>query len=121
MYNVAIIGYGYWGPKLARNIQNSNNFKINFIVDKSDKNLNIAKTNFPLCKLSKDYKNIDHEKVDLVVISTPTITHFKIANYFLKKTNVLIEKPVALSIKDVKKLENISKIFTIGQSGLQLS
>jgi len=109
MYNVAIIGYGYWGPKLARNIQNSNNFKINFIVDKSDKNLNIAKTNFPLCKLSKDYKSIDHEKVDLVVISTPTITHFQIANYFLKKTNVLIEKPVALSIKDVKKLENISK------------
>ena len=74
MFKVAIIGYGYWGPKLARNIQNSNNFKIKFIVDKSTKNLNNAKKDFPLCKLLKSYKSIDYKKVNLVVISTPTIT-----------------------------------------------
>ena len=33
MYNLALIGYGYWGPKLARNIQNSNHFKIKYIID----------------------------------------------------------------------------------------
>tara|TARA_B100001057_G_scaffold495931_1_gene596052 strand:- start:99 stop:1019 length:921 start_codon:yes stop_codon:yes gene_type:complete len=109
MFNVAIIGYGYWGPKLARNIQNSNNFKIKFIVDKSTKNLNKAKKDFPLCKLLKNYKSIDYKKVNLVVISTPTITHYEIANFFLKKTNVLIEKPLALSLTGVKKLENIAK------------
>ncbi len=109
MFNVAIIGYGYWGPKLARNIQNSNNFKIKFIVDKSTKNLNKAKKDFPLCKLLKNYKSIDYKKVNLVVISTPTITHYEIANFFLKKTNVLIEKPLALSLAGVKKLENIAK------------
>ena len=109
MFNVAIIGYGYWGPKLARNIQNSNNFKIKLIVDKSTKNLNKAKKDFPLCKLLKNYKSIDYKKVNLVVISTPTITHYEIANFFLKKTNVLIEKPLALSLAGVKKLENIAK------------
>ena len=31
-YKVAIIGYGYWGPKLARNVDNSNQFKIKYIV-----------------------------------------------------------------------------------------
>ena len=36
-FKVALIGYGYWGPKLARNIQNSNNFEINHIIDKSKK------------------------------------------------------------------------------------
>ena len=85
MYNVALIGYGYWGPKLARNIQNSNNFKINFIVDTSKKNLNIAKKNFPLCKLLNNYKSLDCKKIDLVVISTPTITHFQIAKFFPKE------------------------------------
>ena len=37
MYKVAIIGYGYWGPKLARNFQNSNYFNVKYIVDKSKK------------------------------------------------------------------------------------
>lgn len=105
---VAIIGYGYWGPKLARNIQNSNNFDIEFIIDTSLNNLNKAKKNFPLCQFYKDYRKFDSKKVDLVVISTPTKTHFKMANYFLNKTNVLIEKPLALKLNDVVKLEKLS-------------
>ena len=105
---VAIIGYGYWGPKLARNIQNSNNFDIEFIIDTSLNNLNKAKKNFPLCQFYKDYRKLDSKKVDLVVISTPTKTHFKIANHFLNKTNVLIEKPLALKLNDVLKLEKLS-------------
>ena len=47
-YNLALIGYGYWGPKLARNIQNSNKFKISYIIDNSRKNFNLAKKDFPL-------------------------------------------------------------------------
>ena len=105
---VAIIGYGYWGPKLARNIQNSNNFDIEFIIDTSLNNLNKAKKNFPLCQFYKDYRKFDSKKVDLVVISTPTKTHFKMANHFLNKTNVLIEKPLALKLNDVVKLEKLS-------------
>ena len=105
---VAIIGYGYWGPKLARNIQNSNNFDIKFIIDTSLNNLNKAKKNFPLCQFYKDYRKLDSKKIDLVVISTPTKTHFKMANHFLNKTNVLIEKPLALKLNDVVKLEKLS-------------
>ena len=105
---VAIIGYGYWGPKLARNIQNSNNFDIEFIIDTSINNLNKAKKNFPLCQFYKDYRKLDSKKIDLVVISTPTKTHFKMANHFLNKTNVLIEKPLALKLNDVVKLEKLS-------------
>ena len=105
---VAIIGYGYWGPKLARNIQNSNNFDIKFIIDTSLNNLNKAKKNFPLCQCYKDYRKLDSKKIDLVVISTPTKTHFKMANHFLNKTNVLIEKPLALKLNDVVKLEKLS-------------
>ncbi len=106
--NVALIGYGYWGPKLARNIQNSNYFNIKYIVDNSKKNLDIAKKDFPLCKLVSNYKKLDKDKLDLVVISTPTKVHYKMANYFLSYTNVLIEKPLALKLKEVVKLENKS-------------
>ena len=109
MYNLALIGYGYWGPKLARNIQNSNRFKIEYIIDKSNKNLNSAKKDFPLSKLLKDFKKLDISNIDLVVISTPTKTHFQMANYFIRYTNVLIEKPLALKLIDVVNLEKKAK------------
>ena len=105
IYNVALIGYGYWGPKLARNIQNSNKFQIHSIVDTSIKNLEIAKKNFPLSKLYKNYQKINKDTIDLVIISTPTKFHFKIADYFLKFTNVLVEKPLALNLREVFLLE----------------
>lgn len=109
MLNVALIGYGYWGPKLARNIQNSNNFRIKYIVDSSKKNLENAKKDYPLSILYQNYKKLEIKNLDLVVIATPTKTHYEMANYFLNYTNILIEKPLALKFKEVVKLEEKSK------------
>ena len=111
-FKVSIIGYGYWGPKLARNFQNSNFFNLFSIIDISKKNLMNARRDFPLAKIGTDYKlSLNKSNISLVVISTPTKTHFKIAKYALeKKINVLVEKPLSLSIKEVKILENLAKI-----------
>ena len=106
---IAIIGYGYWGSKLARNFHNSNNYKVEYIVDNSKKNLLKAKLNFPITKLLVNYKYLNLKNIDLIIIATPTKTHFSLAKYFLKYTNVLIEKPMSLKYKNVIKLENISK------------
>ncbi len=109
IYNVAIIGYGYWGPKLARNFQNSNHFKVKYIIDNSKKNLFKAKIDFPLAKLYKNYNFLKKNSVDLVVIASPTKSHFIIAKYFLNKCHVLVEKPLSMSLREVKLLEKISK------------
>ena len=101
MYKVAIIGYGYWGPKLSRNVNNSNKFNIEYIIDQSKKNLERAKKDFPLSKLLTDYKDLKKNDIDLVIISSPTKTHYNIAKHFLKFTNVLVEKPLSLKSKDV--------------------
>ena len=110
-FKVSIIGYGYWGPKLARNFQNSNFFNLSSIIDISKKNLIKAKRDFPLAKIGNDYKqSLNKLNISLVVISTPTKTHYQIAKYALqKKINVLVEKPLSLSIKEVKILENLAK------------
>jgi len=108
IYKVALIGFGYWGPKLARNINNSNNFKIEYIIDNNKKNLDKAKKDFPLSKKLQNYKSLNNDIIDLVVISSPTKTHFNIASYFLKSCNVLIEKPLSLNSKDVIKLEKLA-------------
>ena len=107
---VCLVGYGYWGPKLARNFQNSNFFNLISISDKSKSNLIKAKKDFPLINTSTDFKKLITKNIDLVVIATPTDTHFKIAKIALeKKKHILVEKPISLSTADVLKLKKISK------------
>ena len=108
-FRVALIGYGYWGPKLARNINSSNMFKIDYIIDSSKKNLEKAKKDFPLSKLLKNYINLKKNDIDLVVISSPTKTHYKITKHFLGFSHVLVEKPLSLNSKDIIDLEKIAK------------
>ena len=108
-FRVALIGYGYWGPKLARNINNSNNFKIKYIIDNSKKNLDKAKIDFPIAKLLKNYNSLKKNDIDLVVISSPTKTHYKIAKHFLDFSHVLVEKPLSLNSKDIVDLERKAK------------
>ena len=80
-------------------------------IDASKKNLIKAKRDFPLANIGRDYKqSLNKLNVSLIVISTPTKTHFQIAKYALeKKINVLVEKPISLSIKEVKILESLAK------------
>lgn len=53
---------------------------------------------------------IDTEKPDLVSIATESGTHAEIALYCIEQgTNVIIEKPIAMSMEDVDKIIEISK------------
>ena len=39
MLNVALVGFGYWGPNIARNINNNPNLNLHTICDMIDENL----------------------------------------------------------------------------------
>jgi len=108
---VSLVGYGYWGPKLARNFQNSNFFNLVSIIDISGKNLKKAKKDFPLAQVSKNYNDILKTKnTSLVVIASPTKTHFKIAKFALEnKKHILVEKPLSISLKEVERLESLAR------------
>ena len=110
MYNTCLIGFGYWGQKLARNFQNSELFNIISICDNKKKNLKIAKKNYPSINYYNDYKSaIRNNSINLVIISSPTITHFKIAKFALHNSkNVLVEKPLSLSLSQVINLNRIA-------------
>ncbi len=111
MLNVALVGYGYWGSKLARNFQNSESFNLRVVADKNPKNLSLAKKNYPLISGYINYKKgIIQDDIDLVIISSPTISHFKIAKFSLENSkHILVEKPLSLSLNEVKKLNKLAK------------
>ena len=111
MLNISIVGYGYWGSKLARNFHNSAYFDILSIVDKKKINLIKAKKSLPHAECQHDYKKaIKNDLLDLVIISTPTSSHYNIAKFALENfKNILVEKPICLSLKQVKLLNKIAK------------
>ena len=115
MLNVSIIGYGYWGEKLARNFQNSSYFDILSISDKKKSNLTLVHRSLPNVECYQNYKRaINNDLLDLIVISTPTSSHFKIAKYALEKSkHILVEKPICMSLKQVKILNKIDKFDNI--------
>ena len=111
MYNACLIGHGYWGEKLARNFSNSEFFNLVSIVDTKKQNLNSAKKKYPSIDLNENYIDaIKNSLLDLVIIATPTSTHFKIAQFALENDkHILVEKPLSLSLLEVKKLNKIAK------------
>jgi predicted dehydrogenase len=61
------------------------------------------------------------DKVDAVTIATPTVTHLKLAKIFIKnKIAVLVEKPLAVNVKEGKKIVALAKknesVVAVGHS-----
>ena len=55
MLNLGIIGYGYWGPNVARNISNCKGTKLVSICDMNENRLKLAKSTYPSIK---DYSEL---------------------------------------------------------------
>ena len=113
-FNVLIVGFGYWGPILAKNFQSSIQFNIYSICDSNLTNLNKAKNIYPNSVYYNSYnKALNNKKIDIVIISTPTNTHYKIAKTaLLKKKHVLFW--IRAQQKFQKCVQNWSKLAPKG-------
>lgn len=122
MLSCALLGYGYWGPNIARSITKLRNVNLSAICDQDQQKLLQAKVLYPQVFLSVNPEKIfDDPKIDAVIIATPASSHFKLSLNALKKNkHILIEKPIATSLKEVvslKKLnEKMNKIVMVGHT-----
>ena len=115
--NYLLIGYGYWGPNVARNINKSKISNLKAVVDldknsiKNAKNDNVSESY--LDSIEKLNSEIMKE-VDVIVVTTPPSSHFKIINKLSKyKKTFLIAKPLCTSAKEVEKIEKLVKKFNL--------
>ena len=104
----ALIGCGRISPNHIQAAMN-NNLEIAAICDINPANMDDKKAKFELpdsVKLYTDYKEmIEHEKPELVAIATESGKHATIALDCIEKgCNVIIEKPIALSLEDADKI-----------------
>jgi predicted dehydrogenase len=109
--NVAIIGFGYWGPNLVRNFSSVADCKVKYVCDFRAERLDTVKRQYPAVLTTNDFDTVLNDvEVDAVVIATPVFTHFELAKKaLLKGKNVLIEKPMTSTSDEAKELYDLSQ------------
>ena len=110
MINIAVIGFGYWGPNLARNFNNSSKLNLVAICDFASDRLEVAKKIFPHVKLTNDLDEIFHDSsIDAIAIATPVSTHFELAKNALESgRHIWVEKPLVESSDRAKILIDLA-------------
>jgi predicted dehydrogenase len=107
--NVALIGYGYWGPNLARNIALNPSYNFVGIVDQDDKRRQVAQSLHDVSTYSSFDEVKYIEKLDLVVICTRPSSHKFLASQFIEnQINVLVTKPCGISSTDAKEISTLA-------------
>lgn len=94
--SVALIGYGYWGPNLARNLCALPGVRLARLCEKDARRCAEAQQRYPWLLTDNDAASVfADEQVDAVVIATSLATHFELAQAALAAgKHVLLEKPM---------------------------
>jgi predicted dehydrogenase len=102
--NLAIVGYGYWGPNLVRNFSTVPNCALKLVIDGRLERLNIVQKTYPSVEISTDVNDaFSRTDIDAVIIATPVFTHFEFAKKALEAgKHVLIEKPMTSSVAEAE-------------------
>lgn len=104
---VGVIGYGYWGQKLAAKFKEIG--VLTSICDLNDKRMEQALNDYMVTPWPNYKEMLAHSPIDAVAIATPPETHFEIAKYCLQERfHVLCEKPLATSSEQAKELEDLA-------------
>jgi predicted dehydrogenase len=102
----ALIGYGYWGPNLARNLYQNKAARLAVVCDSAAERLKDIPRLFPGAQPASDAAAVFGDPaIEAVVISTPVRSHYALAKAALEHgKHVLVEKPLALSSAESSEL-----------------
>lgn len=117
MINFGLVGVGYWGPNLARNLNNTENATLAWVSDIDDQAFRKITALYPSVKTTTDLAQmLNAPDLDAVVVATPARTHFEITKQCLMAgKHVLVEKPLAMTTEQCDEL-----IDTAGSRDLKL-
>jgi predicted dehydrogenase len=107
---IAVLGAGHWGPNLIRNFHNKQTSEVLWVIDLDLHRLEQVRVRFPDVEVSLESSDaLMDPRVDAVVITTPTSTHYRLAKAALEAgKHVLVEKPVTNDITQGEELLQIA-------------
>lgn len=110
MINLGLVGVGYWGANLARNLNSTENARLAWICDANEKALAKIAGGYPKARTTGSLDEmLAAADLDAVVVATPARSHFDLARQCLNAgKHVLVEKPLAMSTAECDELIDIA-------------
>jgi predicted dehydrogenase len=107
----AVVGCGYWGPNLARNVSEHPQFRLQALCDRDPIQLQTLGQRYPGAAALAEFDAVlcDHS-VEAILLATPPQTHHPLAKRALEAgKHVLVEKPLATHLSDAHELADIAE------------
>jgi len=120
--NVAVIGLGYWGPNLLRNLFEIKMSEKLVACDLDEKNLQKITSRYPSIECEKDYKKLlTRDDFQAVVVATAVSAHHPISKDCLNAgKHVFVEKPFTQNTKEAEELVKLAtekkRILMVGHT-----
>src|ERR1700723_2636847 len=106
MLKFGVIGYGYWGPNIVRNLRNLDGCLVVGVCDQSPaarKRIQSAHPGVPVFGDANEL--LTSSEVDAIAVITPVWTHYELAKRALENgKHVFIEKPFTSSSAQAEEL-----------------
>lgn len=108
---VGVIGYGYWGPNIVRNLHTVDDCHVAAVCDRSPDALRRAAKLYPGVHLTTDFNEIlTSPDIDAVAVITPVWTHFDLAKAALENgKHVFVEKPLTSTSRQAEQLVELAE------------
>ena len=109
--NFGVIGYGYWGPNIVRNLAGLEDSQVLAIADASAMARKRAQKAYPEIYVTPDVSDIIlSTKIDAVAVITPVWTHYDLAKAALENgKHVFVEKPFTSNTMQGEELINLAR------------
>lgn len=106
MIKIGVIGYGYWGPNLVRNLAECDGARVVAVSDLRAERRTLAARQHAGAAVVEDGRQILADPaIDAVVVATPITSHFELCRAALRGgKHVLVEKPLAHTAEQAKTL-----------------
>jgi predicted dehydrogenase len=105
-----VIGYGYWGPNVVRNLDHIEGSEVVAVSDKSPAALKRVAKSYPNVKVSPDSNAvITSPDIDAIAVVTPVWTHYELTKAALENgKHVFVEKPFTSNAAQAEELINLA-------------
>jgi predicted dehydrogenase len=111
MLKFGVIGYGYWGPNIVRNLRALEGCQVVAICDQTPAARKRIQAAHPGIPVHSDFHELVRSPdVDAIAVITPVWTHYELAKAGLEHgKHVFVEKPFTSTVKQAEKLISLAE------------
>jgi predicted dehydrogenase len=108
---MGVVGYGYWGPNIVRNLRSIEGCQVAGVCDQSPAAVRRIKQAHPDLNVTTNSSELlESKEIDAIAVVTPVCTHFELAKAALQNgKHVFVEKPFTATVRQAEELVELAE------------